>query len=372
MNILQIASLKLFQTFCVVLVLYLTYQQFIEYTKNQDSSSVSYRSFNEEEKDVYPTFSICLYSSDGSILKEEMNYFGVKGINGVATYHNMLLGLKNVTKHFTAINFDESVIGVLESFVDLSISHTRQGKTIDNDNQFYKSYQDPYFSCITKSSKFVKNQLFDYDYVILNSSNILQYMENLLKNKKSMNMYVYLHHPGQLIEEFGKQILELQREDFKKAISGSFRSKNNFRDVHLSHVEVLRERPDGFIPCDKNIENEDALWLEKVMKNVNCVPTYWTGLKNTQQLRNSNLPICNSSERYNYIHENFLPPNNFENGSMLYKGQGSCNQMQIMLSVSTKESPISSDDQRLILGFQHARAKYRETTNIKKFGKINS
>ena len=45
--------------------------------------------------------------------------------------------------------------------------------------------------------------------------------------------------------------------------------------------------------------------------------------------------------------------------------------MRIMLSVSTKESPISSDDQRVIIGFRHARDEYRETINIKKFGKLN-
>ena len=370
MNIFQIASLKVFQTFCICLVGYLTYQQFLEYVKNQDSSSVSYRSFNEEEKDVYPTFSICLYSKDGSILKDDMNYFGIKGKDGVANYHNMLLGLNDVTEDFMTINFDKSVIDIPDTFVDISVSHTRQGDTIDNKNLFYKSYQDPYFSCITKSSIFIRNQLFDYDYVILNSSNILTYMEDLLKNDNSMNMYVYIHHPGQLIEEFGKQVLELQREDFKKAIEGSFRSKNNYRDVHLSHVEILRKRSDGYIPCNKNLETEDGLWLEKVTKHVNCVPIYWRGLISQMDLKNSHLPICNSSDKYNYIHYNFLPPNNFENGSRLYEGQASCNQMQIMLSVSTKESPISSDDQRLILGFQHARAKYRETINIKKFGKI--
>ena len=85
-----------------------------------------------------------------------------------------------------------------------------------------------------------------------------------------------------------------------------------------------------------------------------------------QKIATSERGLCTIS----HIHYNFLPPNNFENGSRLYEGQASCNQMQIMLSVSTKESPISSDDQRLILGFQHARAEYRETINIKKFGNM--
>ena len=100
-----------------------------------------------------------------------------------------------------------------------------------------------------KTSKFIKNQIIDYDYVILNSSNILHYMDATLRDNKSINMFVYIHHPGQLIKEFGKQILELKPEDFRKAMEGATKglSKDNFRDIHLSHVEVLRKRSDGFM-----------------------------------------------------------------------------------------------------------------------------
>lgn len=366
----QIFGLKLFQTFCICVVLYLSYQQCLEYAENQDSSSVSYRFFNEDIKDVYPTFSICLYSGDGGILNEDVYDFGVYGIDEVENYHTMLVGMSNITEDFVKIDFDKNTLDIIDNFVDLSVSHTRQNIKVDNKEMslFYKSYQDPYFNCITKSSYYVKNQLFTYDYLLLNSSKILHYMENLIKNNKSVNMYVYIHHPGQLIEEFGKQILELQKLDFEKAIKGSPRNKNNYREVHLSHVEVLRKRPDSFIPCDENLQSEDALWLGKVIENVKCVPTYWVGLKGQLDVKNYHLPICNSSLQYLYTHNNFLPPNHFENGLSLYEGQGSCNQMQTMLSVSTKESPISPDDQRMIIGFQHARAKYRETINIKKFG----
>ena len=382
MNVFQLASLKFFQLFCVCLVLYLTYQQFLEYVKNQDSSSVSYRTFNEEEKDVYPTYSICLYSKDGAILNESRNYFKDKGKDGVENYHRILQGLNDTTKDFMEVEFDKNVIDILDGFVNLSVSHTRQGEIINEWqppmnkelSPFYKSYQDPYFSCITKSSKFLKNQLLDYDYVILNSTNILQYMETSLNNAKDINMLVYIHYPGQLVKEFGKQILDLRLIDFKKAIDGAMKgtNKDNFRDVHLSHVEVLRKRSDGFATCNENLKNEDHLWLEKVISEIKCIPTYWKGLEDQLSLQLNSFSICNSSAYYDYVDLNFLPPNYFENGSRLYSGKGSCTQMRIMLSVSTKESPIASDDQRLIIGFRHARDEYRETINIKKFGKNNS
>ena len=376
MNILLIGTVKVFQTFCIGLVLYLTYQQFREYTRNQDSSSVSYRTFNDKEKDVYPTFSICLHSTDGSILKHDSNFFGIKEKEqGVTNYHRMLLGYDNVTEDFMQIDFDNSVVNILEKFIDISLSHTRQGQYFDewyrptNSNiksPFYKSYQEPYFSCITKSSKFVKKQLLDYDYVVLNSSNIHQYLNKAYNFGKQMSVLVYIHHPGQLIREFGKQILDLKLDDFQKAMNGTLNGliKNNYRDIHLSQVEVLRKRSDGLSSCNESLESEDHLWLEKVVNNVKCLPTYWKGLLQPSSLQHFNVSTCNSSKNYDYIHSNFLPPNYFENGSTLYHGLGPCNQMRVVLSVLTKEDVSES----LILGFRYSREEYRETNNIEKFG----
>ena len=64
---------SMFPTFmCLCMACYMTYLQFSYYLSNGDLASISYRKFNTEEKDEYPTLTICLSNpTTGSILRNE-------------------------------------------------------------------------------------------------------------------------------------------------------------------------------------------------------------------------------------------------------------------------------------------------------------
>ena len=68
-NLREIVSVKLFQGMCILLVVLMSYHLLLQYLKNEDSSSVSFRKFNNDERDVYPSFSICMHSVKGATLK---------------------------------------------------------------------------------------------------------------------------------------------------------------------------------------------------------------------------------------------------------------------------------------------------------------
>ena len=53
-----------FKAFCLILTGYMGLTQVIRYFDNKDSSSIHYKTFNQSPKDVYPTFSVCLFTSD--------------------------------------------------------------------------------------------------------------------------------------------------------------------------------------------------------------------------------------------------------------------------------------------------------------------
>ena len=53
-----------FLSICLGLTFYQTYVQFNEYARNEDSASIEYRKFNQEEKDLYPAYSICFYNKN--------------------------------------------------------------------------------------------------------------------------------------------------------------------------------------------------------------------------------------------------------------------------------------------------------------------
>ena len=79
----KIVSVKLFQSICILLVILMSYQQLLQYLRNEDSSSVSFRQFNNDERDVYPSFSICMHSVKGATLKKYPEIHGLNGSDGM-------------------------------------------------------------------------------------------------------------------------------------------------------------------------------------------------------------------------------------------------------------------------------------------------
>jgi len=345
------------------------------YIENKDSSSVGYRRFNNEERDIYPAFSICLQDKQGAIFNKNHKLFRNLGQDGSKIYQEMLLGNENITAEFRDISYNNVTRDLFEEFVEVYFTMTKQGDVIDiwqpntqqqgnngnqdNNHPFYISYQDPYFTCMTKNVKYVQNQLLNLGSLSLNASAFYQ--------SKIENLLVYMHHPGQLIRQFGKQILHLTPANFRKAMNGS----NNYYSIHINQVEVLRKRSDGVVPCNSSLENEDTIWREKIMKKVGCVPEYWLNLDSNLKLetheksRYTNvgeiLNKCNTPEQLQEISKYYLPPKHTDNGTNLYIGP--CNQLGITASV------IQSDlEENLIIGFNYVVEEYRETTNRRAFG----
>ena len=377
MGKLQEISLKSFQMTCIGLVVFMIYQQFKLYMDNQNSSSVSYRKFHQSQQDVYPTFSLCLHSSQGGILMENnFDRLAMKGNKGIDSYHRMLVGHDDINEEFPDHDFDNIAMDVLEEFIDISVSYTKNDGRVNpwirsinttEESPFYKSYQDPYFRCITKSDKRPTLQILD-DIVVLNASNFFQQMTEVNRKNKTIDLVVYVHHPGQLVRELGKKILILTQEDFHNAINGS----DDFRDIHLGQVEVLRKRSDkrSNEPCDPSLKNDDKRWREKVMEAVNCVPVYWRGFYSEMDLNQLKLPECNLHAQYDYIHQNYLPPTiHLENGTNLYKERGPCDLMKVILSVTSTTRKLT-ESKTLTLGFRYDTEEYREIINREAFGKL--
>ena len=368
----QILYTKLFQIGCIILTVIMTYEQFLKYSKNEDSSSVSFRGFNHEEKDVYPTFSLCMHSTEGAIMKGSPDFEGSGTPTGVEMYQKMLTGNEELRKEFHAFEFNDNTVDVLDDFVSTFVSYTKQGHQIDhwtshqgknksNSSPFYKSYQDPYHQCISKSVKFVRGQVLHHDYLVLNARNLHNYIAHV-SNDNTTNLFLYVHHPGQLIREFGKQSFQLNLLDFYNAI----KKTNNYREIHISQVDVVRKRADGVVPCNDEIHDENEEWLSSVIQETKCIPQYWKGaLRMSSSTPHLDLPNCNTSDQYRNIHDNYLPPNNFESGEKLYSG--TCNQMRTTLNIIQNDLPLADDV--LILEISYNSEEYRETLSYRAFGR---
>ena len=366
MKVIEYTFIKIYQCFCIVIVVYMTYKQFLEYQKNEDSSSVSYRNFNQDKRDVYPSFSICLHSTKGSILKRALK-IGRYGPNRIEHFHKMLIGREKLDQSFMDTDFDENAIDIVAKFFDMFVSYTKKGKqfiTWQKSNQkipFYKSCQDPYFYCITKSVKFKKNQSLHYDYLILNAHELYEYTKNVSAYDDTTNLFVYVHHPGQLVREFGKQTFQLNLLDFDNALNGT----HNHQEIHINQVDVIRKRAYGVMKCKADLTNEDHEWVVNAVMAVGCIPKFWKEIYLTRNQELLKLSECNSSEQYAAVHKQYLPPNNFDYVAKLYKEP--CNQMKITTNLIQKD--LTKSENTIVLAFKYNSEEYRETLNHKAFGK---
>ena len=64
-------------------------EQFKEYQKNDDVSSLGYKNFHHHKEDVYPIFSFCLKSPNGELFKDRL------GANCSKIYFRYLKGEEN-------------------------------------------------------------------------------------------------------------------------------------------------------------------------------------------------------------------------------------------------------------------------------------
>ena len=353
--------LRGFQLMCLAIFLVLVGFQVRSYIENKDSSTVSYRQFNHEERDLYPTVSLCLQSREGRIFNKGSNSQPyAMGQDWGKLYQEMLLGNVNASMEYENISYRNATWDLFDDFVEVFFIMTKQGDVIDawqpnvENHPFFKSYEDPYMTCMTKKVKYVHDQLLNLGSLVIKASAFYK--------SKIENLLVYMHHPGQLTRQFGKQILHLTQASFQKAMNRS----NNYYSIHINQVEVLRKRSDGVIPCNDSLLNEDMVWRENVMRKVGCIPEYWSDLHSDFSIdtieKEGRSSKCNSSEQLRQISKYYLPPKHTGNGASLYTGP--CIQLGITASV------IQSDlqEENLVLGFNYVVEEYSETINSRAFG----
>ena len=358
----------LFKIFCVVTLICLSCYQFFIFVQNEDVSVVNYKKFNSDGDSVYPAISVCVHSTTGNIFDETSPL--IQSIDGgVDGYHEILLGHKDGPK---SIAYNDVTKDLFKNFVELFFTMTNDGEIINSWHSnlkekkyrsgrrsqlpFFRSYQDPYFSCMTKKSNFIANQIINLDTLSLISSS--------LESSNIEHLLVYIHEPGHLIKQFGKQILQLSQADFENATIGI----NNKYDISINQVDVLRRRNKPDAECNEMLRDEDRVWREKVTESVGCIPSYWEGLENDLEgnyVYSTSLNRCNQTTEYEQIASTYLPPKHTDNGRKLYTG--SCNQMEIISSVTKSNSPGNN----LLINFNYMSENYRETRNIRAIGVIN-
>ena len=218
--------------FCFLMAGYMTVKQIVHFSENLDSSTISYKTFNDGPKDVYPTFTICLQPKDYVDFRKGilLNSSYIRQTVGVTSveYSATLIGGRddNSVRNISKVDFQSAMVKqheVFKSFKATEIKYTTRQINIDitNPNQkwpFYISYQQPQMICFSRMTEFEVGVVRSFEELYLQP---LSHLTSRLSNHTYLS--IFMHHPGQLA-----------RSMITNEIFGSFLKNLNLSLIHIS------------------------------------------------------------------------------------------------------------------------------------------
>ena len=285
---------KSFSITCYFLAGYYSLLQVLDYMKNEDVSLLTYKKYNVEPTDRYPTFSICLDPTDDDILDLYQEETIQQHLNiSVADYFDMLTGgsiRDDGLTNFSLLQFDDAKRELLKMISIYTMKNRNEEPLVywdpdvsnasELNSLFYHGYQSPDRFCFTRNNSYIPSKQIIREIVYLDVENWVG------------DLYFYLHYPGQLItgiEQGETTRLSLEYSDLSETIL----------KIGISQTQVLKKRYDSRIPCDRDYEsNVDMRWRESVMRIVGCIPTYWRGLPQSVSFQALKLDDCTRSQQY--------------------------------------------------------------------------
>ena len=351
MRLLEVCVYRICLLVCLCSTGYMTYLQFKYYLNNDDLASISYRKFNKEEKDEYPTFSICFGDyENGNIFQQSHDAFTSNNITP-KSYRDYLSGsVKDYPDQFNTIKFDDVIKDMNAGYLIQSMEeYFQEDNLIEGYVEMLSTYQDYIELCLTKNISYRKNVQQIVDSVLLNSS--MLYADNLI-------VRIYVHQNGQLLRSF----------DFKQGYISEFfptkRLENGIvRKIYIGQVDVLRKRASGKIPCDQHMQHEDEYRIDQVIKSTGCIPTFWEPFAVRIGL-NQTTPMCKNVMEYNKVAKrinNILT--NFDPNFGIYKTP--CTMM--MISTTTSDEPDWIVQGVLAFEIVYKQHLYREILNTEAY-----
>ena len=360
----------IFTLICFFAALYMTITQVIRYCENDDSSSISYKQFNQTPLDKYPTFSICFKGHD-IYWRRKLKLFETFGIT--AKQYDMIikgqLGIRYKNEHDLRLYRKESVdmlnvsniafkehwyLKLSDFLINAKFTSQNLDFSINNENfddqdlieekVFYVGYQTSDTICFTRKSYDQPGGIRLRDVLTLK----MLFLEAQWLDEAELQ--IFLHLPNQLLRSFAAPSY---RVPFKR-----IKVWDQRLELHISQVTVLRKRVNSNDPCNDMIRNDDRKMMEETVLRLGCVPIYWAklirnDLANGTKTCNTLAKLKEASDyvdTYKNILESYDPP---------------CVSMNALVLPFQQELPAGSDTE---IQFVYAARSYQEIRNQEEFG----
>ena len=141
---------------CLLSAFYMTYLQFKYYLNNEDMASISYRKFNKEERDEYPSISICLAGYRGKLFTRSQDIFNSTNATREA-YQSFLSGIQGqYPAQFSTVKYDDLALDILNYLIS-SREELRRGRGIYKFQiEMIQTFRDQSQICVSRNVAYRK------------------------------------------------------------------------------------------------------------------------------------------------------------------------------------------------------------------------
>ena len=293
---------KLFVFFILGLFIYGTIDQFV---KDEDVSLISFRTFHQEEDNLYPTTTLCFYNP---FLQTQLEKYG-PGIN-ITSYSQFLQG-RISDERMKYIPYDNVTVQMPDYLVAMSgklengsyfwlhdATSKHQLSYLARDPPYYTSFRSGLNKCFSFELPYIPNTVV-WSLFVTVKTNIFPggYRFQTLafdgSDPTKGGLKVSFHYPRQTFRSnFNMKYQWLKptsKEEEKRKKLGYF------MQFRIRGMEVLTRRNKGNDPCNEDWKNDDQSFTEQVLRNIGCSPS--------QLLNVTKLPICSTKEKISEFHE---------------------------------------------------------------------
>ena len=296
-----------FYGICIIIAFYVTFEQLTKYLKNEDSSSISIKSFATSEKNHYPDVSICFPSPDWKVL------FNESQLPGNLSDSNMR---RIIVGNVTGLTKDIIDLGSIflirladrsqDDYEDILMSPPKNvietSQVISQNDVLNKRYTEfnqhertqdlnsvlwlnARRSCVTRKLQYEPNEVLERQVIFLRRKSMLSYRI----------FYVFIHRPGHLIRQVGSNMMTNMA--LRAMIPRKYDTRTNLLQIFITSLKIIKKRSKPDDPCDEELEDDDQRWIQQASKNIGCVPIYW--IKRSDIKGNSSkFAPCTSFEEY--------------------------------------------------------------------------
>ena len=274
-------GLQIFHFICLAVTILLVVWQIYVYVQNNDVSRVGYEKFHSSASEIYPSVSLCF---GDVLLQEKLNDYGVNK----SYYLNFLKGLvwdeqllyikydnvsTNLNDHLLGIEmYQEKFNGDIEPstyhLFDNTRSNSKQWKP--KIHQLGSPFSSLIQKCLTIDVPYTPRKRISWVTIIMSRSVFPNGRRPPNFQAASDLFSVSIHYPNQRLR-YSKMKIDWDAKEPKSTDLNSYGMK-----FYITGLEVMRKRNTKRTPCNEYGTLDDNTIRRRLIKEIGCVPPYWT------------------------------------------------------------------------------------------------